>query len=204
MRAPPNPRIPGRERFNDAIARFDRANAADPNLELVDGVPQPKELVYARRMTERLARYAEDAPAAVKIAARCQHIQRWTRPRSEYPAGRDGYRSWREELARFHADTAATILREVGYDAATIERVSSLVRKERIKANPEAQLLEDVICLVFLEFYLEAFADAHPEEKLVEILRKTWRKMSDRGREAALRIPLSVQMRALVEKAIGA
>ena len=203
MRAPPDSRIPGRERFNDAIARFDRANAADPNEEIVGGVPEPKELAYARRMTDRLAAYAPDAPAAVKLAARCQHIRRWMRPRSECPEGRDGYRSWREDLARFHAETAAAILREVGYDTPTIERVGSLVRKERVKSDPDMQLLEDVVCLVFLEFYLGDFAGRHSERKLIEILRKTWRKMSDRGREEALTLDLAPELGALVEKAVG-
>ena len=204
MHAPSDdPRLRGPERFDDAIARFDRANAADPNRELVAGVPEPKELVYARRMSERLATYAPHASAAVRLAARCQHIRRWTRSRSQYPAGRAGYRSWRENLARFHADTAAVILREVGYDTPTIERVGSLVRKEQVKTDPEAQLLEDVICLVFLEFYLDAFAAQHPDEKLIEILRKTWRKMSDRGREEALRLDLSPALRSVIERAVA-
>jgi hypothetical protein len=203
MQAPPDPRIPGRERFNDAIARFDRANAADPNQELVVGVPEPKELVYARRMTARLATFTPYASAALKLAARCQHIRRWTKPRSEYLEGREGYRSWREDLARFHAETAAGILREVGYDTPTIARVASLVRKERMKTDPEAQLLEDVVCLVFLEFYLDAFAAQHPEPKIIDILRRTWRKMSERGREVAMTLDLAPELRALVERAVG-
>ena len=194
---------PERTRFADAIARFDRANAEDPNHELIDGAPQPKELVYARRMTEWLDRIAPHAAEPVRLAARAQHICRWTIPRSRYPSGRDGYREWRTTLAGFHAETAQEILREVGYDDATIGRVQALLRKERLKADPDVQLLEDVVCLVFLEHYLEAFAGQHDEAKLVDILRKTWRKMSDRGRQAALGLDLAPELGALVAKAIG-
>ncbi len=192
-----------RERFTDAIARFDAANAEDPRRELVDGEPQPRELVYAQRMTAALDGFAPDAPEAVRLAARCQHIRRWTVPRDRYPAGRDGYRRWRTDLGRFHAETAAMILREVGYDEATVARVGTLLRKERLKADPDVQLLEDVICLVFLQHYLADFAAQHDDEKLTDILRKTWRKMSDRGRAAALEIDLPPELRALVARAVG-
>ena len=190
-------------RFEDAVARFDDANAQDPNHERVDGVPQPKELVYAGRMTASLARFVPDASEAVQLAARCQHIQRWTISRSTYPDGRDGYRAWRTDLARFHADTAGAILREVGYDAATIGRVQSLLRKERLKADPEVQLLEDVICLVFLQYYVAAFAAQHAESKVADILRKTWRKMSEKGRQAAFELDLPDDLRALIARAIA-
>ena len=191
-----------RERFTAAIARFDAANAEDPRREPVDGEPQPRELVYAQRMTAALDRFATDAPEAVRLAARCQHIRRWTIPRDRYPAGRDGYRRWRTDLGRFHAETAGEILREVGYDEATVTRVGALLRKERLKADPDVQLLEDVICLVFLRHHLADFAAQHDDEKLTDILRKTWRKMSDRGRAAALQIDLAPELRALVARAV--
>ena len=191
------------DRFAAAIVRFDRANAEDPRGEPVDGEPQPRELVYARRMTAALDRFAPDAPDAVRLAARCQHIRRWTILRDRYPAGRDGYRRWRTDLGRFHAETAGEILREVGYDDATVARVQTLLRKERLKADPDVQLLEDVICLVFLQHYLADFAAQHDEGKLADILRKTWRKMSDRGRAAALQVDLPPDLRALVTRAVG-
>ena len=189
-------------RFHDAVARFDRANAEDPNRELVEGVLQPKELAYARRMTQRLDRLAPDAAEPLKLAARSQHIRRWTHARTQFPAGRKGYQEWRSTLAAFHAKTAGDILRDVGYGEDTIERVQVLLRKERLKADPDVQILEDVICLVFLEHYLAGFATQQAEDKLVEILRKTWRKMSERGREAALKLDLPPELRALVEKAV--
>ena len=191
------------DRFRRAVERFDAANGEDPNRELADGVEQPKELVYARRMTARLDRFRPDAPEAVRLAARCQHIRRWTIPRSDYAAGREGYRRWRTDLARFHADTAAAILRDVGYGEEVVARVGSLLRKERLKADPDVQLLEDVICLVFVEHYLAGFAPKHDEETLAGVLRKTWRKMSEDGRRAALALDLPGDLRALVARAVA-
>ncbi len=191
------------ERFREAVARFDRANAEDPNVETADGGSHPKELLYAQRMSEALQGFAPDASEVVRLAVRCQHIRRWTMPRDSYPEGRDGYRRWRTDLGRFHADTAGAVLREVGYDAATVGRVQALLRKERLKVDPEVQLLEDVVCLVFLSHYLAPFAARHDDEKVVGILRKTWRKMSDRGRTAALGLDLAPELRALVARAVG-
>ena len=195
--------MPPSEQFDRAIERFDAANREDPNREVADGVEQAKELLYARRMTACLDRFCPDAPEAVRLAARCQHIRRWTIPRTDYPEGRNGYRRWRTDLARFHASTAAAILREVGYDDATVARVESLLRKERLKTDPDVQLLEDVICLVFLEHYLSDFVPKHDEEKLLGVLRKTWPKMSEDGRQAALELNLSAELRALIERAIA-
>jgi hypothetical protein len=185
--SPPGPAASAR--FEAAIARFDAANAEDPHREAEEGRERPKELLYAERMTAMLARYAPDASEVLRLAARCQHIQRWKIPRSDYPATRVGYQQWRLRLRDFHADLAGAILRETGYDDVTIGRVRSLIRKEALKVDPEAQALEDVVDLVFLDSYLEDFVAGHPdydEAKFVDILRKTGRKMSARGREAAL------------------
>ena len=190
-------------RLREAQARFDRANAEDPNREAVDGEQQPRELVYARRMTATLERFAPDASEAVRLAARCQHIRRWTVPRDTYPDGRDGYRRWRTDLARFHAETAGAILRDVGFGGDTVARVGALLRMERLMADPEVQLLEDVACLVFLQYYLPAFAPRHDADKLAGILRKTWRKMSARGQAAALRLDLEPGLRELVSRAVS-
>ena len=191
------------DRFEQAVERFDAANAEDPNWDLVNGAKQPKELLYARRMTAALDRFRPTAPESVRLAVRCQHIRRWTRPRSDYPEGRHGYHRWRTDLAHFHAATAADILREVGYDDASIHRVGSLLRKERLKVDPDVQLLEDVICLVFLQHYLVDFAPKHDDDKLLGVLRKTWRKMSEDGRCAALALDLPAAVRTLVERAVA-
>jgi Domain of unknown function (DUF4202) len=191
------------ERFNAAIARFDAANADDPTTEVFQGAVYPKELLYAQRMTAWLDNIAPDASEALRLAVRCQHIQRWTIPRHTYAMDRHGYLRWRTTLAKFHADTAAAILRDVGYDGATIQRVQTLLRKERLKRDPEVQCLEDVICLVFLEHYLAAFATQHDAIKVLDILRKTWTKMSPRGHEVALTLPMSPEARRLVEQALA-
>ena len=132
-------------RYADAIGRFDAANAEDPNTESTGGVAEPKELVYARRMTAMLERFAPDAPEAVRLAVRCQHIRRWEIPRESYPRTPEGYQAWRKRLLDYHAELAARILRDAGYDEGMIARVASTVRKERLKSNPEAQMLEDVV-----------------------------------------------------------
>lgn len=190
-------------RFHSAIERFDAANAEDPNVELVDGVAQPRELVYAKRMTARLDRYRPDASEPVRLAARCQHIRRWVSPRTDFPEGRAGYRRWRTELARFHASSAAAILREVGYDASVVTRVESLLRKEQLTSDPDVQLFEDVICLVFLDHYLADFASKHEDSRLLDVLAKAWNKMTAEGRVAALELELPAPERSLVERAIG-
>jgi hypothetical protein len=190
-------------RFAAALAAIDAANAEDPGHETVAGKRVPKELAYARRMTAWLGRLEPEASEALRLAIRAQHIRRWTVPRDGYPMDRQGYHRWRTALARFHAETAGAILQKAGYDAATIERVGSLIRKERLKSDPEAQTLEDVACLVFLENYLADFAGKHDEAKVVDILRKTWRKMSKRGQEAALTLDLKPAGRRVLDRALA-
>ena len=189
--------------FHEAVARFDSENAQDPHTETAEGKPWPKELLYSQRMTRWLERLAPDAPEPLRLAARCQHLRRWEIPRSSYPMDRTGYHRWRTELARMHAERAGQILREGGYDDATIARVQSLIRKERLKQDPQVQLLEDVICLVFLESYFADFAKQHDEQKVIGILRRTWKKMSPRGQAEALKLPLGQSERTLVERALA-
>lgn len=191
------------ERLDAAFARIDEANAQDPNLERLDGQDFPKELLYGRRMSATLATFAPDADDAVKLAARAQHVQRWKIPRSDFPMDRKGYLAWRQKLYGMHAELAGEILREVGYDDATITRVGTLLRKKCLKTDPDVQLLEDVICLVFLEHYFAEFSVKHDDAKVIDILRKTWAKMSPRGHEAALALPMGEERR-LVERALAA
>ena len=191
------------ERFDKAMAQIDEANREDQVMEEVNGQAYPKELIYGQRMTIWLQLLAPEASEVLKLAVRCQHIQRWKILRQDYPEGRTGYKRWRTDLAKFHAETAAAILYDVGYDDETIHQVQSLVRKEQFKVDPEAQTLEDVACLVFLDHYFAAFSKKHDEEKLVDIVRKTWKKMSDKGRTAALGIALPEGLKAVVGKALG-
>ncbi|HSF29058.1 MAG TPA: DUF4202 domain-containing protein [Candidatus Tectomicrobia bacterium] len=190
------------ERFTKAIYRFDAANAEDPQKEVADGVSYPKELLYAQRMTTWLERFAPDASEALRLAARCQHIRRWMIPRQDYPLDRRGYLQWRTALAKFHAQIAGEILREVGYEEALINRVQTLLRKEGLKRDAEVQCLEDVICLVFLESYCADFAKQHDAAKTLPIIRKTWEKMSPRGHEIAHTIDLPQEVYQLVEAAL--
>ncbi len=191
------------KRFAEALRCFDAANAEDPNTEVYEGKTYPKELLYAQRMTVWLDQLAPDASEVMQLAARCQHIRRWMIPRRDYPMDRRGYLRWRTTLYTFHAETGGDILRDVGYDDATISRVQTLLRKERLKRDAEVQCLEDVICLVFLESYFADFATQHDEAKIIGIVQKTWKKMSRRGQEVALTLNLSAQALQLVEKALA-
>jgi hypothetical protein len=187
------------DQFREAVERIDAANALDPNR----GAAGPHELVYARRMTEWLDRLEPGASEALRLAVRCQHLRRWMIPRANYPMTRAGYHQWRSTLARFHADEAGRILRDVGYDEATVGRVQALVRKEKLRTDPETQALEDAACLVFLVDEFSDFARRHDEQKVLGILAKTWGKMSERGRAAALALDLPSADRALIEKALA-
>lgn len=189
--------------YRYAIHAFDEANSMDPNKEIIDGEELPKELLYARRMSDWLEIMAPEAPETLKLAARCQHIERWVIPREEYPGNRAGYIKWRNALKHYHADRAVEILKKAGYDDDTIARVRDLVLKKGIKTDPEAQLLEDIICLVFLRYYFEEFALKHEKEKLIMILQKTWRKMSLKGREKAMNLDMPETTRRLVHKAVN-
>jgi hypothetical protein len=202
-RYPGNTMLDAGNRYESAIMAFDEANRHDPNRVPDQGTDRPAELVYAERMTRCLESYAPNAPEAVRLAARSQHICRWTIPRLEFPMDRKGYHQWRKRLASFHAEKAGKIMEETGYDSAAIENVQDLLKKNRLGTDPDAQLLEDVICLVFLEFYLDDFSRKHEEEKLVGILGKTWAKMSAQARQQALDIDLSPECRRLVERVVG-
>ncbi|UCV05580.1 DUF4202 domain-containing protein [Dechloromonas denitrificans] len=196
--------IANQERFNQAIALFDAANAQDPNQD--EG--QPKELRYAQRMTEMIGRFAPEASEVAQLAVRAQHIERWTVPRSSYPLGKPGYFAWRTGLYRLHAETAGKLMQQAGYDEATIAQVKRAVGKQDIKTNPDTQLLEDVSSLVFLEHYMLGFAGQHAEyseEKWLDIVRKTWKKMSGEAQAFATSggITLPEPLLPLILKAVA-
>ena len=186
----------------EAYVLFDKANAQDPNKERIEGEDVPKELIYGQRMTETLQKFEPQASEALQLAARSQHICRWKIPRNTYPMDRVGYLKWREELKKFHAEKASEILSKVGYEEEIIDRVSFLIQKKKLKKDNETQTLEDVICLVFLEFYYESFLEKHTHEKVIDILQKTWRKMSEKGHDAALQLPYSEKALTLIKQAL--
>jgi hypothetical protein len=191
------------ERFAEVVAAIDAANAGDPNAVEVDGRHVAAELVYGQRMSATLAGLAPDASEPLRIAARGQHIERWTSPRGGYPEGRAGYLRWRKDLQAFHAARVGEIMTAAGYDDAAIARVGALIRKERLKADAEAQMLEDVACLVFLAHYLDDFLRKTDRDKLAGILAKTWNKMSPIGREAAGKLALPAPVPALLEQGLA-
>ena len=187
------------EKFGRALAAIDAVHAEDPEK---DAAGVAKELVYARRMSAWLERLAPQASDALRLAVRCQHLRRWAIPRSSFPEGKIGYLRWRKEESLAHAALAGEILGQAGYGA-EVKHVQTLIKKERIKHDAEAQLLEDTACLVFLEYEFAAFAGKHEEAKLVDILRKTWAKMSPLGQREALGLRLPEPLRAIVGKALA-
>lgn len=194
---------PSQSRFTAAIARFDAANAKDPKHILCDGVEQPYELVYSRWLTDWVSRLAPEASEPLRLAARCQHLCRWEIPRDAYPATRAGYLKWRQVLKEFHADKAAEILREVGYDAATIQTVRDLNLKKNFPADADSRVLEDALCLVFLERQFADLAAKTTEEKMVTALQKSWGKMTEPARAIALGLSYSEPQKRLLKLALG-
>lgn len=190
-------------RFDEVIARIDAANAEDPYRIRFGAIDHPSERLYSERMTATLTRLQPDASEALRIAARAQHLCRWKVPRSTYPMDRAGYHRWRGDLKRKHAEWTAEFMTAAGYSAPEIEHVARLIRKENLKTDSEAQTLEDIACLVFLEHYAAPFAEKHDEAKVLSILQKTWAKMSPRGHAAALGLALPEPMASLVRRAIS-
>lgn len=182
------------DRLASAYALIDAANARDPAGQAE---------LYGQRMTETLAAFDPDAPETLKLAARAQHVERWTIPRESYPEGRIAYLTWRKELQKHHANRASEIMAACGYAQEEIARTASLLKKERLKQDPDAQTLEDVICLVFLRYEAEPFIAKHPDEKVRDILSKTAKKMSTRGLAAAGQVPMGERLRRLLMEALA-
>lgn len=194
--------------FEQVVSLMDAANSEDPNIETVEGKEWPKELLYSHRMADMLARYKPQADHVMQLAIRGQHMQRWKSPRSDYPMDRKGYHQWRTQLYTFHAERVAELMQKAGYDDASLERVRQAVGKKGIKINADTQLLEDVAGLVFIEHYMLAFAEKHPEydeAKWIDIIRKTWRKMSDDAHDFALsgKLTLPEPLIPLIQKSVA-
>ena len=189
--------------FQAASALIDAENTQDPNSEIFQSISYSKELLYSNRMYEKLMDFHPNASEEVQIASKAQHICRWKMPRESYPMDRVGYLKWREDLKKFHAKMTAGILEKVGYNADFIARVSFLIEKKLLKKDEETQLLEDVICLVFLEYYFDPFVQKHDREKMKNIILKTWNKMSENGHQEALKINYSTVNLELIKEALG-
>ena len=190
-------------RFEAAIRRFDEENSRDPNTETDGGAAQPRELLYARRLTDWVLKLAPAASEELRLAARCQHLCRWQSPRSDYPMTRPGYLQWRAELKKFHAQKAGEILREVGYPEEGIARVQALNLKKNFPADPDSRLIEDALCLVFLEFQFADLAAKTEAEKVINALQKSWKKMSAAGQAAALKLAFAPREAELLRQALA-
>jgi hypothetical protein len=181
-------------RLDCVLLAIDAANEADPNRVTVDGRDVGAEWLYGQRMSATLATFAPQASEALIVAARGQHIERWTSPRASYPEGRVGYLKWRHELKAYHGRRLAEIALACGYEAAMAERIAAIIRKDNLRTDADVQALEDVACLVFLRHHLEPFAASRPIDVTGDILAKTWRKMSEPGHQAALALGLPPAM----------
>lgn len=188
--------------FEQALRRFDAENSRDPNtIDTATGL-SPREQVYAQWLTDWVLRLAPSASEELRLAARCQHLCRWKIPRDSYPQTRAGYLKWREALKRFHADTAAAILREVGYPESVIARVRDLNLKKDFPRDPESRVLEDALCLVFLEHQFADLARKTSDEKMIGALRKAWNKMTPEAQALARGLTYSPHEKELLSSAL--
>ena len=174
---------------------IDDANASDPT--------NGTETKYSQRMLATLQSFEANASEPLTLACYAQHVCRWKLARKDYPTGLNGYLTWRTDLAKLHADILADAMRVSGYDDTNIERASNIIQKKKLKKDPDAQTLEDVSCLVFLSYYFDSFANKHNDEKVIDIVQKTWGKMSDKAHQSALSIDLPIHLQRLVEKALA-
>ena len=191
------------ERFQRAIECIDEENRRDPHGISVGGVEQPREWVYSTWVTEWVLKLRPEAPEAMLLAARSQHICRWMIPRASYEMNRAGYLKWRADLKKFHAARTAEILQANGYPDEVIARVRALNLKENLASDPECQVIEDALCLVTLEHQVEAMIEKTDSDKMTEIIRKTWEKMSASAREHALGLPVVERHGELFRAAVG-
>ncbi len=189
-------------RLKQALDRIDEINSDDPYQIRILGEARPKELTHAAMVSNWIRRLRPHADDALRIAAHGHHVRRWAIPRREYPQGRRGYLRWRQALQDLHAATLGEVMTEAGYEAAAIERAQDLVRKKNLRRDPDAQALEDALCLVFLETQLGEFRSRQPDHRMVDILRKTWAKMSAEARALALDLDLPPDDRRFVLDAL--
>lgn len=190
-------------KMEKAFALFDAYNQQDPHIISREGVSYPAEYFYSLQLYDWVKQLQPDAGESLLLASRCQHIGRWEIPRSQYPAGKAGYYTWRTELAKFHAAKAQELLAEAGYGSEVVNAVRSILLKENLRTNPDMQVMENALCLVFLQFQYEDFEKKHEEEKMIRILKKTWAKMSQPGRDAALGLVFSEKGKELIGKALS-
>ncbi len=181
--------------LDKALQLIDEANANDPQGNV--------ETLYSQRMLSTLKAFEPKASEALTLACFAQHVCRWKLLRKDYPAGLEGYLKWRTDLAKLHASTLRDAMEKSGYNAEEVKRASSIIQKRKLKTDAEAQAMEDVSCLVFLNHYFAPFASKHSEERIIDILQKTWGKMSEKGHQAAVKLTLAPHLQQLLAKALN-
>jgi hypothetical protein len=189
--------------YADAVAAIDAANGGDPQQITARGDTLPLALAHGQMAAEWVERLHPDADETWLLAARAHHLRRWELPRSQYPDGKAGYLRWKRDQKQRHAGDVATLLTDVGADANTVERVQQLVRREHLATDQGSQAVEDAACLVFLETQLTDVANKLPHDHVIDVLRKTARKISPTGMAAIAEIPLTDVERALLAEALG-
>lgn len=189
--------------MEQVLRAIDRLNSEDPNTEWVNGVERLKEQLYSERMSGQMQTFCPEASDELRIAAHAQHVRRWVSRRSDYPDGKAGYYQWRIGLGKMHAEITMDEMNKVGYSEQSQQQVFRLLTKQDIKQNEDVQILEDVICLVFLQYYFMPFSAKHSEEKFISIVQKTWAKMSESGQKAALALDLEADALELIKRALS-
>lgn len=191
------------DQLEKAFALFDAYNKRSPELIRWDGQDFPLEYFYAVKLYDWVRKLDPAAGESLLLASRSQHIGRWEIPRNTYPDGRVGYLKWRSDLSKFHASKATELMEVAGYDPETCNQVREIILKQKLKLNPDVQTIENALCLVFLEFQFDDLIGKQSEEKMINILRKTWAKMSDPGRNMAHTLDYSETAKSLLGKALG-
>ena len=190
-------------RIEYAYQLFDNYNKQDPRLVHWDQQDYPEEYFFALQLHRWVLKLSDSPGEWLLLASRCQHIGRWKIPRESYPAGKAGYLRWRTELAKFHASECAKLLQHAGYNETEIKQVQHILLKEDLKADESVQTMENALCLVFLEFQLEDFIRKHDEAKVIRIIQKSWNKMNETGRKAALSLNYSSTAKQIINTAPG-
>jgi len=191
------------EKYLQACIEINKNHSLDKNIETIEGIDYPAELLYANRLVDRLENFKPDAGELLKLAARCQHFKRWEILRNAYPMDKVGYLKWRKALYIYQSEESAKILEQVGYDDEFISQFKMIVEKKEISKNPNAQIIEDVACLVFMDYYLEDFSKKHEPEKLKSIIAKTWKKMSNSAKSEALKFDFPGDLKKIILEALN-
>ncbi len=189
-------------KLEKAFELFDAFNKQDPGTITWEGIAYPAEYFYAVQLHNWVLKLAPAAGEMLLLASRSQHIGRWKVPRNSYPEGKSAYLRWRTDLAKYHAETTGEFMLQAGYSVEEVKAVQQIIRKEQLRLNPEVQVIENALCLVFLQFQYEDFIAKHDDKKVITIIKKSWAKMTEPGRDAAMNLHFSEKGKALLLEAL--